>query len=173
MNPEEKERLELAASLESIEVFQRDVEPVIVRARDQLLTRDNYRAYSMNDTISRMTLGQECLYTMVSRTYRFDERDPARVRAVFDAALAPLGFECRQDAYEGEGGTTDTVLAWTSERYGVTVHFLVSQSWLTSFNYYTGELRSDGSGADPTVLADLPDRVPAWFAAVRSSAGSS
>ena len=34
MNPEEKERLELAASLESIEVFQRDVEPVIVRARD-------------------------------------------------------------------------------------------------------------------------------------------
>lgn len=111
MNPEEKERLELAASLESIEVFQRDVEPVIVRARDQLLTRDNYRAYSMNDSISRMTLGQECLYTMVSRTYRFDERDPARVRAVFDAALAPLGFECRQDAYEGEGGTTDTVLA--------------------------------------------------------------
>ena len=57
MNPEEKERLELAASLESIEVFQRDVEPVIVRARDQLLTRDNYRAYSMNDSISRMTLG--------------------------------------------------------------------------------------------------------------------
>lgn len=89
MNPEEKERLELAASLESIEVFQRDVEPVIVRARDQLLTRDNYRAYSMNDTISRMTLGQECLYTMVSRTHRFDEHDPARVRAVFDAALSP------------------------------------------------------------------------------------
>lgn len=96
-----------------------------------------------------------------------------RSRAVFDAALSPLGFECRQDAYEGEGGTTDTVLAWTSERYGVTVHFLVSQSWLTSFNYYTGELRSDGSGADPTVLADLPDRVPAWFTAARSSARSS
>ena len=173
MNPEQKADLARARSLESIEVFGRDVEPTIIHARNELLTRENYRTSRMNDHISQYDVGDQTLYRMLSRAYDFDEHDPARVRAVFDAALLPLGFDFWQEEREGQGGTTDTTLVWTSERYGVTVHILVSQSWLTSFNYYTGELRSDGSGADPTVLADLPDRVPAWFAAVRSSAGSS
>lgn len=168
LNPEQKEKLKRAASLESIEVFQRDVEPVIVLARDQLLTRENYRSHWYADAIDHLTVGDQSLYTMVSRTYNFDEHDPARVRAVFDAALLPLGFDFWQRDNETDDGTTDTTLVWTSERYGVTVHIMVSQSWLTSFSYHTGELRSDGSSTDPKALADIPGRVPDWFAEVES-----
>ena len=44
MNPEQKKDLERAASLESIEAFKRDVEPAIIRARNKVMTRDNYRS---------------------------------------------------------------------------------------------------------------------------------
>ena len=42
MNPEQKENLERAASLEPIEAFKRDVEPAIIRARDTLMTRESF-----------------------------------------------------------------------------------------------------------------------------------
>ncbi len=163
LNPEERGYLKRAASLESIEVFQRDVEPAIIRARDTLMTRDNYRSYSGNDYIYRNVVGDQVLFSMVSRTYNFEERDPARVRAAFDAELKPLGFDVREHVYEDDGRGSDTVLAWTSERYGVTVHIMVSGIGLTMMDYYTGDLRSDGTSANPQELADLPGRVPEWF----------
>ncbi|MBS4874352.1 MAG: DUF4853 domain-containing protein [Actinomyces sp.] len=42
MNPEQRGDLTRAASLESIETFGRDVEPAIIRARDTLMTRENF-----------------------------------------------------------------------------------------------------------------------------------
>lgn len=91
--------------------------------------------------------------------------------AVFNAELTPLAFNFWQRDNERDDGTTDTVLVWTSERYGVTVHIMVSQSWLTSFSYHTGELRGDGSSAEPKALAELPGRVPDRFDEVRSGTG--
>ena len=164
MNPERKESLERASSLESIEAFKRDVEPAIIRARDTLMTRENYRSYSRNDYIYRVDVGDQVLFSMVSRTYNFEERDPARVRAAFDAELKPLGFDFREHVYEDDGRGSDTVLAWTSERYGATVHIMVSGIGLTMMDYYTGDLRSDGTSANPQELADIPGRVPDWFA---------
>lgn len=168
LNPEQKADLARVRSLESIEVFGRDVEPTIIHARNELLTRENYRTSRMNDHISQYDVGDQTLYRMLSRAYDFDEHDPARVRAVFDAALLPLGFDFWQEEREGQGGTTDTTLVWTSERYGVTVHIVVAGAWLTAFYYYTGYLRSDGSSTDPKALADIPGRLPDWFAEVES-----
>lgn len=172
MNPEEKEQLEQASHRESIEVFQRDVEPAIIAARDQLMTRENYRGYFRNDVIARNNVGDHVLYAFISRSYDFDEHDPVRVREVFDAALAPFGFECSEKAEVLQDGTTDTVLIWGSERFGATVHVMVSESWLTSVNYYTDPLRSDGSVADPKVLMELPGRIPEWFADVAAGTQS-
>lgn len=163
MNPEEKEQLEQASRRESIEVFQRGVEPAIIAARDQLMTRENYRGYFRNDVIARNNVGDHVLYAFISRSYDFDEHDPVRVREVFDAALAPLGFECSEKAEVLQDGTTDTVLIWGSERFGATVHVMVSESWLTSVNYYTDPLLSDGSVGDPKTLMELHGRIPEWF----------
>ena len=163
MNSEQKELLARASRMESIEAFQRDVEPAIIAARDQLMTRENYRGYFRNDVIAKNNVGDHVLYAFISRSYDFDEHDPVRVREVFDAALAPLGFGCSYKSDVLQDGTTDTVLIWSSDRYGAVVHILVSESWLTSVNYYTDPLRSDGSSADPQVLADVPGRVPGWF----------
>lgn len=116
-------------------MFGRDVEPAIIRARDTLMTREKYRSYSSNDYIYRHDVGDQALYSLISRTYDFDEHDPARVRKAFDVELKPLAFDFREHVYEDDGRGSDTVLAWTSERYGVTVHIMVSESWLTSMNY--------------------------------------
>ena len=166
LNPEQRGDLKRAASLESIETFGRDVEPAIIRARDTLMTRENYRSYSSNDYIYRVDVGDQVLFSMVSRTYNFEERDPARVRAAFDAELRPLGFDFREHVYEDDGRGSDTVLAWTSERYGATVHIMVSGIGLTMMDYYTGDLRSVGTSANPQELAEIPGRVPDWFADV-------
>ena len=172
MNPEQKADLARARSLESIEVFGRDVEPTIIHARNELLTRENYRTSRMNDHISQYDVGDQTLYRMISRSYDFDEHDPQRVQEAFDGELKPFGFDLRRDTYAADGGSTDTVLVWTSERYGVTVDIMVSQSWLTSLNYYTGYLRSDGTSANPQELADIPGRVPEWFDAAATGAQS-
>ena len=142
------------------------MEPAIIRARDTLMTREKYRSYSSDDYIYRHDVGDQALYSLISRTYDFDEHDPVRVREAFDVELKPLGFDFREHVYEDDGRGSDTVLAWTSERYGVTVHIMVSESWLTSMNYYTGYLRSDGTSTNPQKLADIPGREPEWFAEV-------
>ena len=163
LNPEERGYLKRAASLESIEVFQSDVEPSIIRSRNSLMTRDNYRSYSRNDYIYDHPIGDQTLYSLMSRTYEFDEHDPVRVRAAFAAELEPLGFECREDTLNDDDGTTDFFFFWTSERYGAGVSVMVSENWLTSISYSTEYLRSDGTSANPKKLADLPGRVPEWF----------
>ena len=166
LNPEQKADLARAESLESIEAFKRDVEPAIIRARNSLMTRDNYRSYSRNDYIYDHPIGDQTLYSLMSRTYEFDEHDPVRVRAAFAAELEPLGFECREDTLNDDDGTTDFFFFWTSERYGAGVSVMVSENWLTSISYYTGHLRSDGTSTNPQELADIPGRVPDWFADV-------
>ena len=168
MNPEQRSDLARAKSLESIEVFKRDVEPAIIRARNELLTRDNYRNYRGNDFIYEYPVGDQKLYSLLSRAYDFDEHDSVRVRAVYAGELEPLGFVCRERTYTDNDGTTDLLFVWTSERYGAVVTVMVAENWLTSTSYYTGYLRSDGSSADPKALADIPGRVPDWFAEVES-----
>lgn len=166
MNPEQRSDLARAKSLESIEVFKRDVEPAIIRARNELMTRDNYRNYRGNDFIYEYPVGDQKLYSLISRAYDFDEHDSVRVRAVFAGELEPLGFVCRERTYTDNDGTTDLLFVWTSERYGVVVKAMVAENWLTSTSYYTGYLRSDGTSSDPQALAEIPGRAPEWLADV-------
>lgn len=166
LNPEQRSDLARAKSLESIEVFKRDVEPAIIRARNELMTRDNYRNYRGNDFIYEYPVGDQKLYSMISRAYDFDEHDSVRVRAVFAGELEPLGFVCRERTYTDNDGTTDLLFVWTSERYGVVVKAMVAENWLTSTSYYTGYLRSDGTSSDPQALAEIPGRAPEWLADV-------
>ena len=166
MNPEQRSDLARAKSLESIEAFKRDVEPAIIRARNELMTRDNYRNYRGNDFIYEYPVGDQELYRLISRDYDFDEHDAVRVRAVFAGELEPLGFVCRERTYTDNDGTTDLLFAWTSERYGAAVTVMVSENWLTSTGYYTGYLRSDGTSSDPQALAEIPGRTPEWLADV-------
>ena len=167
LDSEQKADLARAESLESIEAFQRDVEPAIIRARNSLMTRDNYRSYRRHDYIYDLSYGDQTLYSMMSRTYEFDERDPVRVRSAFDAELEPLGFDRRDDSLtDYHDGTTDLLFFWTNERYGVVVNVMVSENWPTSISYYTGHLRSDGTSTNPQELADIPGREPEWFAEV-------
>lgn len=172
LNPEQKEDLARAESLESIEAFKRDVEPAIIRARNSVMTRDNYRSYRRNDYIYDYPVGDQTLYSLLSRAYEFDEHDPVRVRAAFAAELEPLGFDRRDDTLKDDDGTTDYLFFWTSERYGVVVNVMVSENWLTSISYYTGHLRSDGTSTNPQELADIPGRVPDWFADVAAGTQS-
>ena len=166
MNPEQRSDLARAKSLESIETFKRDVEPAIIRARNELLTRENYRNYRGNDFIYEHPVGDQKLYSMMSRAYDFDEHDSVRVRAVFAGELEPLGFVCRERTYTDNDGPTDLLFVWTSERYGVVVKAMVAENWLTSTSYYTGYLRSDGTSSDPQALAEIPGRAPEWLADV-------
>ena len=147
-------------------MFGRDVEPAIIRARDTLMTREKYRSYSSNDYIYRHDVGDQALYSLISRTYDFDEHDPARVRKAFDVELKPLGFDFREHVYEDDGRGSDTVLAWTSERYGVTVHIMVSESWLTSMNYSRDTCAAMERPLIPRNWRIFRGREPEWFAEV-------
>ena len=46
MNPQHAEALSRADQMEPIEAFQRDIEPALIAARNELLTSDNIRTYS-------------------------------------------------------------------------------------------------------------------------------
>lgn len=164
MNPHHAEDLRNASKMESVEAFQRDIEPAIVAARNEILTSENIRKYSAKDSISRSTAGDQYLYSMFAAHYFFEEHDVDRFRSVVNAHLEPLGFEIVERKYTDDGETRVSFY-WVNERYGATVSALISRSpdLHSSYTYYTEPLRSDGSTDDPKRLIDLPGRVPDWF----------
>lgn len=164
MNPHHAEDLRNASKMESIEAFQRDIEPAIVAARNEILTSENIRKYSAKDSISRRTAGNQYLYSMFAAQYFFEEHDVDRFRSVVNAHLEPLGFEIVERKHIDDGKTR-IKFYWVNERYGATVSALISLSpdLHSSYTYDTEPLRSDGSTDDPKRLIDLPGRVPDWF----------
>ena len=164
MNPHHAEDLRNASKMESIEAFQRDIEPAIVAARNEILTSENIRKYGDKDHISRRTAGNQYLYSMFAAQYFFEEHDVDRFRSVVNAHLEPLGFEIVERKHIDDGKTR-IKFYWVNERYGATVSALISLSpdLHSSYTYDTEPLRSDGSTDDPNRLIDLPGRVPDWF----------
>lgn len=165
MNPHHAENLRNASKMESVEAFQRDIEPAIVAARNEILTSENIRKYSAKDSISRSTAGNQYLYSMFAAHYFFEEHDVDRFRSVVNAHLEPLGFKIVERKYTTNDGETRVSFYWVNERYGATVSALISLSpdLHSSYTYDTEPLRSDGSTDDPKRLIDLPGRVPDWF----------
>ena len=148
--------------VKSVEAFQRDLEPAIIAARNELVTAENFMAYKNNYSIDTYPKDGKTIYSFHSRMFFFTELDTDLIRETYSARLLPLGFELSEKRWTADG--VDIVqLLWTNEEYHAAV---VSTSRLgeqTSTRYYTVGTPSDGSNGDPMQMIEQPGRTPDWF----------
>ena len=154
---------EWAEKRQSIEVFQRDVEPGILRFRDEIVGDSPYYvARSSPSEIKRRgsSLTSEYWFEIESQRVQCGPRDVGRVVEWGNAHLNPLGFVLVYD-YASPLPGVGHYLAWKDEKNGGIVTVILRQE-NTEFSYESGARPSDGSVPDPTVLIpndhrDLPD----------------
>ena len=152
---------EWAEKRQSIEVFQRDVEPGILRFRDEIVGDSPYyvaRRPSEIDADEKDLLVKR--YWFKSQRVQCGPRDVGRVVEWGNAHLNPLGYELVYD-YASPLPGVGRYLAWKDEKNGGIVTVILRQE-NTEFSYESGARPSDGSVPDPTVLIpndhrDLPD----------------
>ena len=152
---------EWAEKRQSIEVFQRDVEPGILRFRDEIVGDSPYyvaRRPSEIDADEKDLLVKR--YWFKSQRVQCGPRDVGRVVEWGNAHLNPLGYELVYD-YASPLPGVGRYLAWKDEKNGGLVTVILRQK-NTEFSYESGIRPSDGSVSDPTVLIpndhrDLPD----------------
>ena len=145
---------------QSIEVFQRDVEPGILSFRDEVLGDSPYYvAPSPSEMKTEKNLAPSEFW-LESQRVQCGPRDVGRVIEMGNAHLNPLGFVLVYD-YASPVPGVGHYLAWEDKKNGglVTVILRVKN---TEFSYESGIRSSDGSVPDPTVLIpndnrDLPD----------------
>ena len=152
---------EWAEKRQSIEVFQRDVEPGILSFRDEIVGDSPYyvaRRPSEMDANEKDLLVKR--YWFKSQRVQCGPRDVGRVVEWGNARLNPLGYELVYD-YASPLPGVGHYLAWKDEKNGGIVTVILRQE-NTEFSYKSGARPSDGSVPDPTVLIpndhrDLPD----------------
>ena len=152
---------EWAEKRQSIEVFQRDVEPGILRFRDEIVGDSPYyvaRRPSEIDADEKDLLVKR--YWFKSQRVQCGPRDVGRVVEWGNAHLNPLGYELVYD-YASPVPGVGHYLAWKDEKNGGLVTVILREK-NTEFSYKSGARPSDGSVPDPTVLIpndhrDLPD----------------
>ena len=151
-----------APQVKSVEAFQRDLEPTIIAARNELVTAENFIAYVNGDFIDSFRSAEGPQYSVHTRLYYFSDLDTDHIRDTYNKYLLPLGFELTEERWTSNG--VDIVqLLWTNEEYHAAV---VSTSRLgeqTSTRYYTVGTPSDGSNGDPMKMINQPGRTPDWF----------
>ena len=145
---------------QSIEVFQRDVEPGILSFRDEVLGDSPYYvAPSRSEMKTEKNLAPSEFW-LESQRVQCGPRDVGRVVEWGNARLNPLGYELVYD-YASPVPGVGHYLAWKDEKNGGIVTVILRQE-NTEFSYKSGARPSDGSVSDPTVLIpndhrDLPD----------------
>ena len=152
---------EWAEKRQSIEVFQRDVEPGILSFRDEIVGDSPY--YVAHSSPSEMETRKRYPtpeYWLESQRVQCGPRDVGRVVEWGNAHLNPLGYELVYD-YASPVPGVGHYLAWKDEKNGGLVTVILRQE-NTEFSYKSGARPSDGSVSDPTVLIpnghrDLPD----------------
>ena len=153
---------ELESKRQSIEVFQRDVEPGILSFRDEIVGNSPY--YVARSSPSEIDANEKDLlvkrYWLESQRVQCGPRDVGRVVEWGNAHLNPLGYELVYD-YASPLPGVGRYLAWKDEKNGGIVTVILRQE-NTEFSYESGARPSDGSVPDPTVLIpndhrDLPD----------------
>ena len=152
---------EWAEKRQSIEVFQREVEPRILRFRDEIVGDSPYyvaRRPSEIHADEKDLLVKR--YWFKSQRVQCGPRDVGRVVEWGNAHLNPLGYELVYD-YASPVPGVGHYLAWKDEKNGGLVTVILRQE-NTEFSYESGARPSDGSVPDPTVLIpndhrDLPD----------------
>ena len=148
--------------VKSIEAFQRDLEPTIIAARNELLTAENFMAYKNNYTIYRTQEDGKPVYSLHSRMFFFTELDTDLIRETYSARLLPLGFELSEKRWTS-GGVEIVDYMWTNEEYHAVVSATTRLGEQTSTYYYTTGTPTDGSTGNPPQLIDQPGRIPDWF----------
>ena len=152
---------EWAEKRQSIEVFQREVEPRILRFRDEIVGDSPYyvaRRPSEIHADEKDLLVKR--YWFKSQRVQCGPRDVGQVVEWGNAHLNPLGYELVYD-YASPVPGVGHYLAWKDEKNGGIVTVILRQE-NTEFSYESGARPSDGSVPDPTVLIpndhrDLPD----------------
>ena len=153
---------ELESKRQSVEVFERDVEPGILSFRDEIVGDSPY--YVARSSPSEMDADEEDVrfkrYWFKSQRVQCGPRDVGRVVEWGNARLNPLGFVLVYDYASSEPGV-GRYLAWKDEKNGGLVTVILRQE-NTEFSYESGARPSDGSVPDPKVLIpndhrDLPD----------------
>ena len=153
---------ELESKRQSIEVFQRDVEPGILSFRDEIVGNSPY--YVARSSPSEIDANEKDLlvkrYWLESQRVQCGPRDVGRVVEWGNAHLNPLGFVLVYD-YASSVPGVGHYLAWEDKKNGGLVTVILRQK-NTEFSYESGIRPSDGSVSDPTVLIpndhrDLPD----------------
>ena len=152
---------ELLRDRQSIEVFERDVEPGILSFRDEIVGDSPYYVAlwpSEMDANEKAVLVKP--YWLESQRVQCGPRDLGRVVESGNARLNPLGYVLVYD-YASPLPGVGRYLAWKDEKNGGIVTVILRQE-NTEFSYESGARPSDGSVPDPTVLIpndhrDLPD----------------
>ena len=152
---------ELERKRQSIEVFQREVEPEILSFRDEVLGDSPYyvaRRPSEIDANEKDLLVKR--YWFKSQRVQCGPRDVGQVIEMGNAHLNPLGYELVYD-YASPLPGVGRYLAWKDEKNGGIVTVILREE-NTEFSYKSGARPSDGSEPDPTALIpndhrDLPD----------------
>ena len=148
--------------VKSIEAFQRDLEPTIIAARNELVTAENFMAYKDNYSISKYMDDGKDLYSLHSRMFFFTELDTDHIREIYSERLIPLGFKLTEDHWTSDGVEIVDYM-WINEEYHAVVSATTRLGEQTSTYYYTQGNPSDGSTSDPKQMIDQPGRIPDWF----------
>ena len=151
-----------APQVKSIESFQRDLEPTIIAARNELVTAENFMAYKNNYSIARYMEDGNTLYSFHSRMFFFTELDTDLIRDTYNKHLLPLGFELSEKRWTSNGVELVNFL-WTNDEYQAVVSSTTRLGEESATRYYTMGNPTDGSTSDPTQLLDQPGRIPDWF----------
>ena len=152
---------EWAEKRQSIEVFQRDVEPGILSFRDEIVGDSPYYVARSSPSEMETRKSYPALeYWIESQRVQCGPRDVGQVVEWGNAHLNPLGFVLVYD-YASPVPGVGHYLAWKDEKNGGIVTVILRQE-NTEFSYKSGARPSDGSVPDPTVLIpndhrDLPD----------------
>jgi len=148
--------------VKTVEAFQRDLEPTIIAARNELLTAENFMAYKNGYQIDTYSKGGKTICSFQSRMFFFTELDTDHIRDTYNKHLLPLGFELSEKRWTSNGVEIVDYL-WINEDYHAVVSATTRLGEQTSTYYYTVGNPSDGSNGDPTQLIDQPRRTPDWF----------
>ena len=152
---------ELLRDRQSVELFERDVEPEILSFRDEIVGDSPYYVAHRPSEIDADT--KDLLvkrYWLESQRVQCGPRDAGQVIEMGNSHLNPLGYELVYD-YASPVPGVGRYLAWKDEKNGGIVTVILRQD-NTEFSYESGARPSDGSVPDPTVLIsndhrDLPD----------------
>ena len=151
-----------APQVQSIEAFQRDLEPTIIAARNELVTAENFMAYKDSYSIGTYDEDGKTICSFQSRMFFFTELNTDLIRDTYNRHLLPLGFELSEDRWSS-GGVEIVDYVWTNEEYPAAVSATTRLGEQTSTYYYTQGTPTDGSTGNPPQMIDQPGRIPDWF----------